>query len=402
MTYRNKVAVVYLLGFFLDLINMFIASVAFPAMSVALNASVSALAWTSNGYIAGLTLVIPFSAPLTRYLGARRVIIVSLLLFSVAALAAGLSGSLGQLIAWRVIQGIGGGLLIPVGQALTWQQFKPHERARLSSVVMLVALLAPACSPGLGGILVQSLSWRWIFFATLPVAALALLLACLWLKNEASEPGPRRWLHLPLLANPLLRFSMMVYLCVPGMFIGVSIVGMFYLQSIAHLSPAATGALMIPWSLASFIAITVTGKYYNRVGPCPLIVIGCLLQAIGIVLLTTITPAASEATLVALFALMGAGGSLCSSSAQSSAFLTVAHRDMPDASALWNMNRQLSFLVGTSFLALLLSTLQSVLPSPAAWQWTFMTASVITLLPAIGALRLNTPQILSYLHKEQP
>lgn len=89
MTYRSKVAVVYLLGFFLDLINLFIASVAFPAMSVDLHTSISALAWVSNGYIAGLTLIIPFSAFLSRYLGARRLIIFSLILFSVAAAAAG-------------------------------------------------------------------------------------------------------------------------------------------------------------------------------------------------------------------------------------------------------------------------------------------------------------------------
>ena len=184
MTYRSKVAVVYLLGFFLDLINMFIASVAFPAMAHAFHATPSALAWVSNGYIAGLTLVIPFSSVLTRRIGPKRVILLSLFLFSAASAAAGLSATLESLIAWRVLQGVGGGLLIPVGQALTWQQFKPHERARLSSAVMLVALLAPACSPALGGVLVQTLSWRWIFFATLPVAIVTFVLGCLWLKHE--------------------------------------------------------------------------------------------------------------------------------------------------------------------------------------------------------------------------
>lgn len=74
MTYRSKVAVVYLLGFFLDLINMFIASVAFPAMARAFNTTPSALAWVSNGYIAGLTLAIPFGSALTRRIGPKRVI----------------------------------------------------------------------------------------------------------------------------------------------------------------------------------------------------------------------------------------------------------------------------------------------------------------------------------------
>ena len=122
MTYRSKIAVVFLLGFFLDLINMFIASVAFPAMARAFNTTPSALAWVSNGYIAGLTLVIPFSSILTRRVGPKRVILLSLLLFSAASVAAGLSSSLESLIAWRVVQGAGGGLLIPVGQALSFMQ----------------------------------------------------------------------------------------------------------------------------------------------------------------------------------------------------------------------------------------------------------------------------------------
>lgn len=172
MTYRNKVATVFLLGFFLDLINMFIASVAFPAMGRTLHASVGELAWVSNGYIAGLTLVLPFSAWLSQQFGARRVFLLSLTLFSLGALAAGMADSLISLVMWRALQGMGGGLLIPLGQALTWQQFKPHERAKLSAAVMLVGLLAPACSPALGGVLVQSLSWRWVFFASLPIALL--------------------------------------------------------------------------------------------------------------------------------------------------------------------------------------------------------------------------------------
>ncbi|QGG11242.1 MFS transporter [Enterobacter cancerogenus] len=401
MTYRTRVAAVFLLGFFLDLINMFIASVAFPAMGQALHATPSALAWVSNGYIAGLTLVIPFSAMLARLLGAKRLILLSLFVFSAASAAAGLASTLDSLIAWRVIQGLGGGLLIPVGQALAWQQFKPHERARLSSAVMLVALLAPACSPALGGMLVQTLGWRWIFFATLPVAALAFVLAGLWLRNEKPQQTlTRRLLHLPLLKDPLLRFSMLVYLCVPGTFIGVNVMGMFYLQSIARLTPAETGALMLPWSLASFMAITATGRYFNRTGPRPLIVLGCLLQAIGMGLLIGIGPDTPFTLPVLAFTLMGAGGSLCSSTAQSSAFLTIPHDAMPDASALWNLNRQLSFFLGALVLAALLSLAQRYLPPLTAWHGIFLFAAGVTLLPLLAVIRLNNAKVLRQLQQE--
>lgn len=400
MTYRSKVAVVYLLGFFLDLINMFIASVAFPAMAHAFHATPSALAWVSNGYIAGLTLVIPFSSVLTRRIGPKRVILLSLFLFSAASAAAGLSATLENLIAWRVLQGVGGGLLIPVGQALTWQQFKPHERARLSSAVMLVALLAPACSPAIGGVLVQTLSWRWIFFATLPVAIVTFVLGCLWLKHEQPAMKASRLLNLPLLADPLLRFSMLVYVCVPGIFIGVNVTGMYYLQSETNMTPGATGMLMLPWSVASFVAITATGRYFNRIGPRPLVVTGCLLQALGVLLLLSVSPASTALLPTLAFVLMGAGGSLCSSTAQSSAFLTTRREDMPDASALWNLNRQLSFFVGTLLLAQVLNLAQAWLPPLAAWHGMFIFAAGMTLLPVLYVFRLNNTQVLTQLRQE--
>lgn len=113
MTYRHRVATVFLFGFFLDLINMFIASIAFPAISHALAVSVSQLAWVSNAYILGLTVVVPFSAWLSQRCGPKRLFLLSLGLFSLGALASGLAHSLGALIFWRTLQGMGGGLLIP-------------------------------------------------------------------------------------------------------------------------------------------------------------------------------------------------------------------------------------------------------------------------------------------------
>ncbi|WP_174509771.1 MFS transporter [Klebsiella oxytoca] len=400
MTYRSKVATVFLLGFFLDLINMFIASIAFPDMSRALNASVGELTWVSNGYIAGLTLVLPFSAWLAQRFGARHVFLLSLLLFSAAALGAGMAESLSTLIFWRALQGMGGGLLIPVGQAMTWQYFHSHERAKLSAAVMLVGLLAPACSPALGGLLVQTFSWRWVFFASLPVAFLTLTLAACWLKKEAKTTRPGRFLHLPLLADPLLRFAMLIYLCVPGTFIGINVVGLFYLQTLTGMSPSAVGSLMLPWSLASFVAITLTGRYYNQFGPRPFIISGCLLQAAGILLLIGVGPQTSASTLISAFTLMGAGGSLCSSTAQSSAFLNIANHHLPDASALWNINRQLSFLAGAALLATLLSVLLHHYPTAQAWRGVFMTAAGITLIPLLSCLRFDNRALILRLHSK--
>ncbi|OTA17260.1 multidrug transporter [Xenorhabdus vietnamensis] len=457
MNYRNKVAVVYLLGFFLDLVNMFISNVAYPTIGKEMHASVAELAWISNGYICGLTLIIPLSAWLTQRAGARRVFLLSLALFALGTAASGFAHSLEELVFCRVVQGIGGGLLIPVGQALTWQLYAKHERAKLSSVIMLVALLAPALSPAVGGVLVQTLNWRWVFFASLPPTLLTLILAFIWLQDgitseknkildlsglvigcaslflillgmtkisdaggtakgtafflsgaillaffiirSSRHPAPLFSFH--LLSDPLMRFSMLVYQFVPGMFMGVSLVGVIYLQTFLGMSAAETGALMIPWSLASFLAITVTGKTFNRLGPRPLIMTGCLLQVIGILLLSVVTHDGQNYLLVMAFALMGMGGSLCSSTAQSSAFLEISATAMPEASALWNINRQLSFCFGVALLSLLLNLLISHLALREAYMWTFYTAAAGALIPLLLSLNINNRNVKLNLLSEE-
>lgn len=437
MSYRRKVAVVYLLGFFIDLINMFIAGVAYPAIGKSLHASVAALAWVSNSYIMGLTLVIPLSAWLTQRAGARRVILLSLSLFAFATAACGLANSLASLVFWRLVQGAGGGLLIPVGQALAWQLYQKHERARLSSAVMLVGLIAPAASPALGGLLIQALGWRWTFFASLPAAAIALGLAFHWLKTDQADAAAKPLDHTGLLMgcgalalallgmaklgetgnetlaawyliaslillilfvrhcrlhpfplvdvslakDPLMRFSMLIYQCVPGMFIGISLIGMLYLQDLLSMPPAAAGALMLPWACGSFFAIWLSGRSFNQLGPRPLIIAGCLMQTAGIALLTLASHRGRHVGLVAAFALMGTGGSLCSSTAQSTTFLNMENAAMQDATALWNINRQLSFCFGVALLGMLFNQFSRHATLIQAYHWTFYCAAAVTLIP---------------------
>ncbi len=184
MTYRSKVAWIFLLGFTLDLVNMFVATIAYPDIARELQASVTQLAWVSNAYMLGLTAIIPMSVWLAAMLGERNLIAVSLLLFAAASVMVGQASSIEALIAWRGLQGLGGGLLIPVGQAMAYRHFPPAERSQLTARVMSVALLVPALSPALGGVIVDNVSWRWIFYANLPLALLTLLLALLWIKPD--------------------------------------------------------------------------------------------------------------------------------------------------------------------------------------------------------------------------
>ena len=387
MTYRSKVAWIFLLGFALDLVNMFVATIAYPDIALELHASVTQLAWVSNAYMLGLTVIIPFSVWLAAMLGERNLIATSLLLFAGASVMVGQAGSIEALIGWRLLQGLGGGLLIPVGQALAYRNFPPAERSSLTARVMSVALLVPALSPTLGGVIVDSVSWRWIFYANLPLALITLLLTMLWIKPDVPatvRPALDVGSIFKQIRSPMLRVAMLVYLCIPGVFIGTSLIAILYLRGLGY-DATQTGALMLPWAMASALAIYLSKKLFNRCGPKPLLLAGMALQCIGILLLNQPT------WVIPAYALMGLGGSLCSSTAQTLAFLDIGAERMGHASALWNINRQVSFCLGAALLSALLSALDS-------FAITFTIAAALTLLPFFAVLRLDASRVRTLLH----
>ncbi len=246
MTYRSKVAVVYLLGFFLDLINLFIASVAFHCDVRGSFAVISAL-WVVT-VISPRMLIVPFSAFLSRYLGARRLIIFSLILFSVAP-------PLPQVLpihytalflAYYLCGGEGGEAVLSGWSGVNGSSLNPHERAGVSSVVMMVALLAPACSPAIGGLL----WWKRAAGAgySLPRCrwpVLTLLLAYCWLNAASTTMASAKIAPSAVVDGRAAAFCHDRLSVVPGMFIGISVVGMFYLQNVARPSPCGGGSLML-------------------------------------------------------------------------------------------------------------------------------------------------------------
>ncbi|MGB8920962.1 MAG: MFS transporter [Pseudomonas sp.] len=446
MVYRSKVALVYLFGFALDLLNMFAASIAYPDIARELQASVTQLAWITNAYMLGLTLIIPLSVWLAARLGERRLILGSLLLFGIASGLVAQAGSIESLIGWRLLQGLGGGLLLPIGQALAYRQFPVAQRAHLTGVVLMVALMVPALSPAAGGLIVEALSWRWIFYLNLPLALLAFALGLLWLKADqpttqrptldvrglllavsalsllliavslASASATRHlaggvlllgaltlWLYLrdgwrkpdavldlQLLKSPSLRLAMLIYLFVPGVFTGTNMIAVLYLHELG-VGAAQTGALMLAWAAASGVAIMLGKRSFNRIGPKPLLIVGMLVQCLGIVLLMRIEHPAA-APLIIAYALMGLGGSLCSVTAQTLAFVGMTPEKMGHSSALWNINRQLGFCLGAALLSSLLGALGG-----NGFKCCFLAAALLTLLPMVAVLRFDASKVLALL-----
>jgi EmrB/QacA subfamily drug resistance transporter len=184
-------AVVVVLGAITTILDATIVNVALPTLGHDLHTSISTIQWVPTIYLLAFASVIPLSGWAAGRFGPKRVWIGSLGVFMTGSLLAGLSPTVGVLIASRVIQGLGGGMIMPLGQAMLAQVAGPKRLGRVMSIVGVPMLLIPIFGPLIGGSLIEAASWRWIFFVNLPTGLLAIACAIRLLPKSASRPGQR-------------------------------------------------------------------------------------------------------------------------------------------------------------------------------------------------------------------
>src|SRR3954447_13469492 len=196
------VAVVVVLGAVVTILDTTIVNVALDTLGRELGASVTAISWVTTGYLLALATVIPLTGWAADRLGARRVFIAALVLFVAGSALSAAAPSAVALIASRTLQGLGGGMVLPVGMTMLTRAAGPERVGRVMGVVFVPMLLGPALGPVLGGALVDGASWRWIFLVNLPIGAGAILLATRWLPRDAPQPADRLAVRGLLLASP--------------------------------------------------------------------------------------------------------------------------------------------------------------------------------------------------------
>src|SRR5215213_9818131 len=199
------VATVVIVGVIMSILDTTIVNVALETLSRELDAPLDTIQWVATGYLLALATVIPLTGWMTERFGSRRIWMISVALFGLGSALCGLAWSAESLIAFRVLQGFGGGMIMPVGMALLAQTAGPARVGRVMSVVGVPMLLGPILGPVVGGLIVDSVSWRWIFYVNVPIVFVALAMAARLLKRDAgrADAGRLDWRGLLLLSPGL-------------------------------------------------------------------------------------------------------------------------------------------------------------------------------------------------------
>src|SRR5262245_13565601 len=177
---------------FMQILDTSVTNVVLPHLQGSLSAGLEEVSWVITSYLAANAVVIPATGWLSRLLGRKRFFLVSTTLFTLSSFLSGAAPDLTTLVIARILQGLGGGPLIPLSQAIIWEIFPFRQRGLAMAVWGIGFILGPVLGPTVGGFLADEWSWRWIFYINLPVGVLGFFLASVSLVDQVDARGPAR------------------------------------------------------------------------------------------------------------------------------------------------------------------------------------------------------------------
>jgi EmrB/QacA subfamily drug resistance transporter len=410
--YVWEVAAVVILGAVMSILDTTIVNVAIDNLGVDFHSPLSTIQWVATGYMLALATVIPLTGWAQERFGAKRLWMGAIAAFLAGSALSGLAWSAASLIVFRVLQGFGGGMILPVGQSMLAQAAGPRRLGRVMGIIGVPMLLGPVLGPVIGGLLIEYASWRWIFYVNIPIGAVALAFA--WRLLPRDEPRPEHrldWKGLVLLSPGL---ALLVYALsevgstgdVTGrnstvaFFAGVVLLGVFtwhsfregdealvdlrlfgnrefsassltgllfagamfgamillplYYQIVRGGTALEAGLLMAPQGLGAAVMMPVAGKLTDRLGAGRVVPFGIALAVIGTAAYVGLSASTSFWFLGgALFVRgLGMGASMMPSIA--AAYQTMPPRAIPRATALINVVQRVGGSFGTALFAVVL------------------------------------------------
>jgi EmrB/QacA subfamily drug resistance transporter len=447
---------VVILGMIMSILDTTIVNVALDRLSHDLHSSISEVQWVVTGYLLALAAVMPVTGWAARRWGAKRVYLVSLVLFTLGSVACGLSSSLVALVVFRILQGIGGGMIMPLAQLIMAQVAGPKRMGRVMGIVSMPAMLAPIFGPVLGGAILQNLHWSWIFFVNGPIGVLAFVLAWRMLpETDSGEAGPldrfglallpagaatliygvsklgsgdglgspgvlipiaiglvlsvlfclhalrieRPLLDVRLYKNKVFAGASLTTFGLGGALFGAMILVPLYYQRVRGYDVIDTGLLNGPQGIGALVAMPIAGRLTERFGGGRIAIGGVLLLSLSTLPLAFVGAHTSVLLLSLVLIVRGLSIGFSFMPAMTAAFSVMRPEQLSDATPQLNVVMRLGSAIGVAVLAVVLQRAEVGAHGSVALghafahtYWWGLGIAVFSLIPCLVLLRAERPK----------
>ena len=399
-----------MVGTIMAVLDSTIVNVALPSISGSMGATIEQITWVVTGYILANVIIMPLVALLSQRFGRKNFYLANVVIFTLASMACGLARNLPMMVFFRALQGIGGGVLLTVSQAILRETFPPEEQGTAMGIFGLGVVLAPAFGPTLGGWLIDKYSWPWIFYINVPIGIINLILVSRFVEDPSyliRKKGDIDWLGLALMITGLGALQLMleegqrndwfqsgyiVRLTITAVFgltlfvwreltarnpavnlrilrnvsfasatalggiLGIALNGSLFLlplflQNLLGYPAMKSGLALMPRSLAMAVIMPIGGRFYNKLGPRLLVGAGLIVTGLSFWDLSHLTSQVGFMDILWPQVWQGVGFSLIFVALSTAALATIPRPDVTAATGLYNVSRQVFGSVGIAVAA---------------------------------------------------
>ncbi len=458
-----KIAGVVVLGAIMSILDITVVNVALPTFQVEFGSPgdplpYSTVAWTVTAYTLALATVIPLTGWAADRFGTKRLYMTALLLFTLGSTLCAMASTIGMLIGFRALQGLGGGMLMPLGMTIMTRAAGPARMGRLMAILGVPMLLGPIFGPILGGWLIENYSWHWIFLINVPIGAIALVYAWRVLASDRPEPSESfDWVGMALMSPGLALFLYGVSsipgegtffapkVVIPGTIgllmvagfvvwsfrpvhplldlrlfknrnLTISIITMFlfaaaffgglllvptYFQQVRGETALQAGWLMAVQGLGAMITMPIAGALMDRLPVGRIVPFGLVLIISGMYALTQLTSTTPYSYILPVLFMMGLGMGATMMPLMTSALKTLKSHEVARGSTLLNISQQIASSIGVAVMSVVLTNGLNNDPLLKASKAFNEATAGITDPAQLGSIAARFPEVAALLAKGQ-